>query len=406
LGASLKTETDEILYVPAEILLRFVEQVFAALGTPPEDARICAEVLIASDLRGIESHGVGRLKVYYDRIRAGVQLVETKTEIVQETETTAVVEAWSDAGVAIPVWSGGAIWAVFKLPIESWLRFLSVIVPMGLFNVIGSLQNIESAEAAGDRYDTRISLSMNGAGTILAACFGSCFPTTIYIGHPGWKALGARAGYSTLNGLMIAVLCLTGTVSLVNSVIPIEAGMAIVLWIGIVITAQAFQATPRSHAPAVALGLFPAIAAWGATVAYGAFVSASGDTIQSQLSADALAEVAGFLIHGLIVLERGYIFTCMVLAALSVCLIERRFFSASVWSLLGALATVLGLSHAYQLSGNDVDFLLASVSAREGAIAYRAYEIAVGYALMAVVFTGVGLYLRHLGTPLEKGSQA
>lgn len=321
-------------------------------------------------------------------------------------ETTAVVEAWSDAGVAIPVWSGGAIWAVFKLPIESWLRFLSVIVPMGLFNVIGSLQNIESAEAAGDRYDTRISLSMNGAGTILAACFGSCFPTTIYIGHPGWKALGARAGYSTLNGLMIAVLCLTGTVSLVNSVIPIEAGMAIVLWIGIVITAQAFQATPRSHAPAVALGLFPAIAAWGATVAYGAFVSASGDTIQSQLSADALAEVAGFLIHGLIVLERGYIFTCMVLAALSVCLIERRFFSASVWSLLGALATVLGLSHAYQLSGNDVDFLLASVSAREGAIAYRAYEIAVGYALMAVVFTGVGLYLRHLGTPLEKGSQA
>ena len=321
----------------------------------------------------------------------------------REMETAVVVEACYDAGLALPVWSGGYIWAVFGLPAESWLRFVSVIVPMGLFNVIGSLQNIESAEAASDRYDTRLSLSMNGAGTILAACFGSCFPTTIYIGHPGWKALGARAGYSTLNGAVIAVLCLTGTVALVNSVIPIEAGMAIVLWIGIVITAQAFQATPRSHAPAVALGLFPAIAAWGATVAFGAFVSAGGNTIQSLLSGDAYAEVAGFLIHGLIVLERGYIFTCMVLAALSVCLIERRFFGASVWSLLGALVTLLGLSHAYQLSGNDVDFLLAFTSAGEGAIAYRAYDVAIGYALMAIVFAALGFYFRQSGASLEKG---
>ena len=61
---------------------------------------------------------------------------------------------------------------------------------MGLFNVLGSLQNIESAEAAGDSYDTKYSLTVNGIGSIAAALFGSAFPTTIYIGHPGWKALG------------------------------------------------------------------------------------------------------------------------------------------------------------------------------------------------------------------------
>ena len=49
-------------------------------------------------------------------------------------------------------------------------------------------------------------------------------------------------------------------------VIPIEAGYPILLWIGIVITAQAFQATPKEHSPAVALGLMPAIAAWGVTL--------------------------------------------------------------------------------------------------------------------------------------------
>ena len=93
------------------------------------------------------------------------------------------------------------------------LPYLSVIVAMGLFNVLGSLQNIESAEAAGDSYDTRRSLMINGVGSIAAALFGSAFPTTIYIGHPGWKALGARAGYSVLNGVFITIICLTGTLA-------------------------------------------------------------------------------------------------------------------------------------------------------------------------------------------------
>jgi L-2-hydroxycarboxylate dehydrogenase (NAD+) len=97
----LKTASDDIVYVPAEVLQDFVEQVFVELGTPPDDARICAEVLIASDLRGIESHGVGRLKVYYERIRAGVQLVETEMEIVQETETTALVDGHHGMGAVI-----------------------------------------------------------------------------------------------------------------------------------------------------------------------------------------------------------------------------------------------------------------------------------------------------------------
>jgi L-2-hydroxycarboxylate dehydrogenase (NAD+) len=97
----LKKTSDDIVYVPAAVLQRFVEQVFVALGTPADDARICAEVLVASDLRGIESHGVGRLKVYYERIRAGVQLVETEMEIVQETETTAVVDGHDGMGAVI-----------------------------------------------------------------------------------------------------------------------------------------------------------------------------------------------------------------------------------------------------------------------------------------------------------------
>jgi len=137
---------------------------------------------------------------------------------------------------------------------------------MALFNVLGSIQNLESAEAAGDSYPSAPSLVVNGVGSLVASAFGSCFPTTIYIGHPGWKALGARSGYSILNGVFFVAIALLGLSHAVSAIIPIEAGMAIVLWIGIVITAQSFQATPARHAPAVALGLFPAIAGWGVLI--------------------------------------------------------------------------------------------------------------------------------------------
>jgi LDH2 family malate/lactate/ureidoglycolate dehydrogenase len=92
---------DEIPNLPVNIVYSFMTDVFEGLGTPPEDARICANVLIASDLRGIESHGVGRLKYYYDRIQAGVQFTRTEIEIVKETDTTAVLDGHHGMGHVI-----------------------------------------------------------------------------------------------------------------------------------------------------------------------------------------------------------------------------------------------------------------------------------------------------------------
>jgi L-2-hydroxycarboxylate dehydrogenase (NAD+) len=88
-------------FVPVDVVHRFMMDVFQGLGTPAEDARICADVLIASDVRGIESHGVGRLKYYYDRIKAGVQNIHTELEIVQDSETAAVVDGHHGMGQVI-----------------------------------------------------------------------------------------------------------------------------------------------------------------------------------------------------------------------------------------------------------------------------------------------------------------
>ena len=92
---------DKTLRIPAQAIHAFMVDVFSALGTPQEEARICADVLIESDLRGIESHGVGRLKYYYDRIQAGVHRTRTEIEVVKETETTALLDGHHGMGHVI-----------------------------------------------------------------------------------------------------------------------------------------------------------------------------------------------------------------------------------------------------------------------------------------------------------------
>ena len=222
------------------------------------------------------------------------------------------------------MFTGGSLWEALNHP--AFLGYFSVIFPMGIFNVVGSLQNIESAEAAGDRYRTFPSLMVNGIGSVVAALFGSVFPTTIYIGHPGWKRLGARSGYSALNGVFISVLCLTGTIQAVLGLIPLEAGIGILLYIGIIIVAQSFQETPREHAPAVALGIVPALAGWGLLMVETGMRAAGTSLFQVGLANFNRESVA---IHGMISLERGFIFTSMILAAIGVALIERQFVRAA-----------------------------------------------------------------------------
>jgi L-2-hydroxycarboxylate dehydrogenase (NAD+) len=92
--------TQEIL-IPVSTLAQFMRDVFTKLGVPADDAAISAEVLITADLRGIESHGISRLKYYYDRILAGVQQVETRFEVIKETETTALVDGHHGMGHVI-----------------------------------------------------------------------------------------------------------------------------------------------------------------------------------------------------------------------------------------------------------------------------------------------------------------
>ncbi|MEO8503349.1 MAG: NCS2 family permease [Acidobacteriota bacterium] len=321
--------------------------------------------------------------VYFGRVRfrghlpGGLVAVALGTAIAWATGV-APVGAPPQVGphLALPIPVFGDLLA--SVSHGQWLAYLSVILPMGLFSVIGSLQNIESAEAAGDSFATRPALAVNGIGTLAAALFGSCFPTTIYIGHPGWKALGARAGYSVLNAAFFTLVCFSGTLAYIAWAVPIDAGMAIVLWIGMVITAQAFQATPREHAPAVVMGLLPGVAAWGALLAKNGLRAAGvglpdGPPFAAQLIPAFAA--SDTWIHGAFALEQGFILTAMILSAATVAVIERRFPLAALWCAIGALLSVAGLMHSYIFTSGDTAVALSP-----------AWPWAAGYSVMGLIF--------------------
>ena len=321
------------------------------------------------------------LLTYFGRVRfpfglpGGLVAVALGTALAWVTpmlhfEPAAFAAATAQLGLHLPV---PVLGAVFEgVGAGALWTTLGVVIPMGLFNVVGSLQNLESAAAAGDDYPTRPSLLANGIGTLLGAGFGSPFPTTIYIGHPGWKALGARIGYSVINGVFFTIIGCTGAAALVGYLVPIEAGMAIVLWIGIVMVAQAFQATPREHAPAVAVGLLPGIAAWGTLMLKTGLRTGGLGTPDRPFSEALLGRLgqADVAAHGAFALEQGFLLISMVWAAITVEIIERRFSRAALWALGGALVSLTGLAHSYAFTPADTVQDLAFGKAWQFALAY------------------------------------
>ena len=227
--------------------------------------------------------------------------------------------------------------------IRSLGPYVALVAPLAIANALGTLQNVESAAQAGDRYPTRSTMVVDGIGTLAGSMFGSCFPTSVYIGHPGWKGLGARRGYSAANGVVMVLLCSTGLVGLTLAVIPKEAALPILLWVGLIIAAQAFQAFPRRYAPAIAAGFVPHVAAWGLTYVRGALQAAG--TTPDAVGAEALAG-AGVEYQGLVTLAGGSLLSAMILTAIMCHLIDRRFRHAAVWAALAAACSLVGLIHS------------------------------------------------------------
>lgn len=253
-------------------------------------------------------------------------------------DPSALRESFGGLGFSLPVPQLSNLTAGFK----SIAPLLVTAIPFGVYDFIEAMDNVESASAAGDEYSVREVLFVDGFNSIIGTVLGSPFPNAVYIGHPGWKAVGGRIGYSLATGGLVIVVTLLNIVPVLLNLIPLVAILPILLYIGALIGAQAFQATPRSHAPAVILALIPHFAAWGKTQVDGALNAAGVN------AADLIEKMAGngVLYEGLTRLGGGAILSGLILGAIAVFLLDGKPKLASAYAIAGAVLSYFGFIHA------------------------------------------------------------
>jgi AGZA family xanthine/uracil permease-like MFS transporter len=263
-----------------------------------------------------------------------------------------VGDAFANFGFSVPIPAIGQVFSGFE--------FLGIIlvtaIPFGIYDLVEAMDNVESAEAAGDEYPTTRVLTADGVVSLIGCLMGNPFINAVYIGHPGWKAMGGRIGYSAATGIMVVALSWFGIISVLLALVPVVAISPILLYIGMLIGAQAFQTTPIKHAPAIVLALTPHLAAWaklqvdtmlGATLSAAQTVGALAPDKVGAVKAAAIASLPqqGVLYHGLEVMGGGSILAGLVLGAIGVFVIERDFMKASAFAFAGAVLTYFGFMH-------------------------------------------------------------
>ena len=263
-------------------------------------------------------------------------------------------------GFEVPLPAVGHVFSGFK--------YLGVIlvtaIPFGIYDLIEALDNVESAAAAGDAFPTTRVLTADGVISLIGCMLGNPFINAVYIGHPGWKAMGGRIGYSAATGIVVLVLTWLGIIALLSAIIPVVAILPILLYIGMLIGSQAFQESPHRHAPAIVLALLPQIAAWGKTQIDNALGAAG--TSAAAVGIAKLGAV-GVLYGGLQTLGGGATLAGIILGAVTVFIIDRALDKAAAFAAAGAILTFFGFIHG------------------EGIGIGRSPEVAFAYLAVAVI---------------------
>ncbi|MBK9037319.1 MAG: MFS transporter [Myxococcales bacterium] len=214
------------------------------------------------------------------------------------------------------------------------IHFLPLALPFALLTVVGGINVTESARAAGDDYRTRDVLLIEAGATLLAGLTGGVAQSTPYIGHPAYKRMGARAGYTLLAGVFVGLGGALGIVQFLTQAIPAAAIAPLLLFVGVEIVGQAFDVPPRRHAPAVVLAMLPSVAELGRIL------------ITMVTGGAPLAGGAAHTGHTVDVIAHGFIVTGLLWGAIAAELIERRPVRAAIWCAVAAALAAIGLIHS------------------------------------------------------------
>jgi len=284
---------------------------------------------------------VGLLAVIAGTVVAWIAVLAGWSDILKPS---AVAEAVSQIGVYLPFPTGDVIHGLSDIA-----PLLATAIPLGIYNFTEAMTNVESAAAAGDRYSARAVLTADGLGAVVGSFLGSPFPPAVYIGHPGWKAVGGRIGYSLVTGIVIAFVCFSGLIGLFLGIFPMQALVPILLYIGLVIGAQAFNVSALRYAPAIVIAMLPSLAQWAAGLVDNALSAAGTDAGKV---GEAALSASGVVYTGLHLFGQGAVLVGILLGAITVFVIDRRMYAAAITAGISAVLSFFGLINAPEVGLN------------------------------------------------------
>merc|ERR1719446_6721 len=205
--------------------------------------------------------------------------------------------------------------------------YIGTVFPVALAAAAGTLMNVLSAEQVGERYGVTETMISDGFGTMVGAFFGTPFGTSVYIGFPAYKKMGAGISYSLINCALFFMFAVFGVFAVIQAIVPFVAVAPLIFFVGLMICQEAMAAAPVRQYPAFIFGLIPSTADWAVT------------------SGVNFASVGNTSFYGVAALKPGAILLSMILTTLSVHAIDRNYVHAAVWSVLAAFLSAFGLLH-------------------------------------------------------------
>ena len=234
--------------------------------------------------------------------------------------------------------------------------YLTIIIPIEIYNFVETMDNVESANAAGDDYSVREAQFADGICTMLSAVFGGVVPNTVWLGHAGLKKAEAGSAYSWLSGLILGVAGVFGLFTFLSKLVPPAVCAITFLWCAIIMVAQGFRACSPKHYAAIAMAMVPPV----------------GDYLYSQITgavglADIWTEVlpsglsgyspevtqmlldAGVMWNGVPAVKAGAVILGLLLGAMTVYIIDRKLDRVGFVALGGAAMSLFGFIHSAAL---------------------------------------------------------
>ena len=256
--------------------------------------------------------------------------------------------------------------------------YLTIIIPVEIYNFIETMDNVEAANAAGDEYNVREAQFADGICTMISALFGGVVPNTVWLGHAGLKKSEAGIGYSVVSGIVLGFAGIFGLFSLLNSLVPPAICAITFLWCAVVMVAQAFKDNELKHYAAVGVAMVPSIADYLYTQVTGAVSAASDYAIAVEVQAMGLSDYsadfvqylkdAGVMWNGVPAVKSGAIVVGILLGTMVTFIIDQKLDKVGITAFIGAVLSCFGFIHSaalgfYPLSPFTIGYVICGVLA-------------------------------------------